>query len=84
MNSQHAIIRHSKNPERYTNLHSEMLFLLFCENVTKGNQMCRLPSTVTCIQTGCGVETSGPRGTQWQELQNSVINLQVPYKVDMF
>jgi hypothetical protein len=38
-----------------------MLFLLFCENVTKGNQMCRLPSTVTCIKTGCGVETSGPR-----------------------
>jgi len=37
-----------------------MLFL-FCENVTKGNQMCRLPSTVTSIKTGCGVETSGPR-----------------------
>lgn len=61
MNPPQLIIGQSQNPERYTNLHSKMLFLLICEKIRKGKQLCRLPNTVTSIKTGCGIETSGSR-----------------------
>ena len=85
MNPPQLIIRQSQNPERHTNLHSKILFLLICENVRKGTQMCRLPNTVTSIKTGCIVETSGPREgpvagstKQCNESAGSILSRHVP------